>query len=122
MKIEIMTLILALIQIESGGNDKAIGDSGKAYGCLQIHDKYVADVAWASGIPYAHEEAFDRQKAIDMFLIYMSLYATEGRLNREPTAQDMARIHHGGPDGWKKPHTLKYWEKVKAILDADTSL
>jgi hypothetical protein len=87
MKIEIMTLILALIQIESGGNDKAIGDSGKAYGCLH-------DVAWASGIPYAHEEAFDRQKAIDMFLIYMSLYATEGRLNREP----------------------------KAILDADTSL
>ena len=122
MKIEIMTLILALIQVESGGNDKAIGDNGKSYGCLQITADYVADVSWASGIPYAHDEAFDRQKSIDMFLIYMSVYATKGRLNREPTAQDIARIHNGGPNGWKKPSTLKYWKKVEALLNADTSL
>ena len=117
MKIEIMTLILALIQVESGGDDKAIGDNGKSYGCLQITADYVADVSWASGIPYAHEEAFDRLKSIDMFLIYMSVYATKGRLNREPTAEDMARIHNGGPNGWKKPSTLKYWKKVEALLN-----
>ena len=118
---KIMTLILAIIQVESGGNDFAIGDDGKAYGCLQIHEKYVKDVCYASGIPYGHKEAFDRNTAIDMFTIYMSLYATRNRIGREPTAEDMARIHNGGPDGWKKDSTKAYWKKVKAILDANTS-
>tara|TARA_R100000278_G_scaffold57019_1_gene47012 strand:- start:115 stop:483 length:369 start_codon:yes stop_codon:yes gene_type:complete len=120
MKIQIITLVLALIQVESNNNNDAIGDCGKAYGCLQIHQSYVTDVAKASGIPYVHEDAFDREKSIDMFLIYMSIYATEARLGRKPTAQDMARIHNGGPDGWKKPHTIKYWKKVEAIIDANT--
>ena len=38
-----MTLLLALIAVESGGNDHAIGDNGLAYGCLQLHAAYVQD-------------------------------------------------------------------------------
>jgi len=120
MHIQIITLILALIQVESNGNLNAIGDCGKAYGCLQIHRDYVIDVNVATDSSYTHEDAFDKEKSIEMFLIYMSIYATEERLGRKPTAQDMARIHHGGPNGWKKPHTLKYWKKVEAIINADT--
>ena len=120
MQISILTLILALIQIESSGDVDAIGDCGKAYGCLQIHSTYVYDVNLATSKSYVHEDAFDKEKAIEMFLVYMSIYANKDRLGREPTAQDMARIHHGGPSGWKKPHTLKYWKKVEAIIDANT--
>jgi hypothetical protein len=116
MNQEMILLVLALIQVESGGVDDLIGDNGKAYGCLQIHEDYVKDVAEESGIPYAHEEAFHRAMAIDMFEIYMQRYATKYRLGREPTLEDMARIHNGGPNGWKKESTKPYWEKVKKLL------
>ncbi len=116
MNQEMILLVLALIQVESGGVDDLIGDNGKAYGCLQIHEAYVKDVAEESGIPYAHEEAFHRAMAIDMFEIYMSRYATKYRLGRKPTLEDMARIHNGGPNGWKKDSTKSYWEKVKKLL------
>ena len=39
----LITLILALIAVESSGNDNAIGDGGLAYGCLQLHAAYVQD-------------------------------------------------------------------------------
>jgi len=108
---------MALIQVESGNRDDIIGDNGKAYGCLQIHAGYVQDVAHHSGIPYAHEDAFNRDLAIDIFKIYMGIYANKYRLQREPTFEDIARIHNGGPDGWQKDSTKLYWEKVKKYLD-----
>ena len=36
-------LLLAIIMIESGGDPKAIGDDGKAFGILQIHQAYCID-------------------------------------------------------------------------------
>ena len=32
------------------------------------------------------------------------------------TYEVLARIHNGGPLGWKKPETIAYWQKVKAIM------
>ena len=48
----------------------------------------------------------------------MKRYATKAQLGHEPTAEDVARIHNGGPDGWKKtPRVLKP-EKAKKMTDA----
>jgi len=110
-----MTLILALITIESGGNDFAIGDDGKAYGCLQMHAAYVQDAAEHAGKDWIHEDAFQRDVAIQIFEAYMARYATKERLGREPTIEDIARIHNGGPNGYKKACTDKYWGKVKKL-------
>jgi len=33
------------------------------------------------------------------------------------TYEILARIHNGGPIGWKKQATLKYWLKVKAAME-----
>jgi len=111
-----MTLILALIMVESGGNDFEIGDDGKAYGCLQMHAAYVQDAAEYAGKDWVHEDAFQRVVAIQIFMAYMARYATEERLGREPTLEDIARIHNGGPNGYKKKSTEKYWQKVKSML------
>ena len=46
----------------------------------------------------------------------MARYATERRLGRTPTYEDVARIHNGGPNGYKKTATYKYWQKVKKKL------
>lgn len=108
-----MTLILAIIMVESNGHDFEIGDEGKAYGCLQMHSAYVQDAAEHAGKDWVHEDAFQRDVAIQIFEAYMDRYATEERLGRKPTAEDIARIHNGGPNGYKKKSTIKYWVKVK---------
>ena len=48
----------------------------------------------------------------------MDRYATVERLGRKPTLEDIARIHNGGPNGWKKKSTDAYWAKVKKELDS----
>jgi hypothetical protein len=111
-----LTIILALIAVESTDNDNAIGDDGLAYGCLQMHAAYVQDAAEYAGEQWVHGDAFDRQTSIDIFLAYMARYATEARLGRVVTAEDIVRIHNGGPNGWKKESTKPHWNKVKSVL------
>tara|TARA_R110000824_G_scaffold28928_2_gene96856 strand:- start:953 stop:1345 length:393 start_codon:yes stop_codon:yes gene_type:complete len=110
-----ITLILALIAVESSGNPKAVGDDGLAYGILQMHSGYVADASEFAGETWTHEDAFNPQISVKIFMAYMARYATSERLGRDPTAEDIARIHNGGPNGYKKAATQKYWQKVLKI-------
>ena len=118
----ILTLVLALIAVESSGDDNARGDNNLAYGALQLDSAYVADAAEYANKDWKHEDAFDRKTAIDIFLAYMSRYATEKRLGRPVTIEDIARIHNGGPNGYKKDATLKYWKKVERELISSGAL
>ena len=115
--ISIINLILILIQVESSGNDLAIGDGGEAYGCLQMHSAYVRDAAEYANEDWVHEDAFDRETAMKIFAAYMARYATEKRLGRPVTAEDIARIHNGGLYGYKRSSTDPYWKKVKKLID-----
>lgn len=116
------TLIHALITVESQGNDNAVGDRSlkyHAYGCLQIRQPYITDVNRVFGTKYTTDHCMGltgRTVSIDIFEKYMSIYATPKRLGREVTAQDIARIHNGGPNGWKSGYTVGYWLKVKKLL------
>ena len=47
---------------------------------------------------------------------YMNHYATVDRLGHPATDEDIARIHNGGPNGYRKDSTLGYWEDVKKHL------
>ncbi|XP_033116749.1 lysozyme-like [Anneissia japonica] len=48
---------------------------------------------------------------------YMARYAISSRLGHQPTCEDFARIHNGGPNGFKNPNTLGYWAKVQKCLN-----
>lgn len=113
-------LIAALIQVESNGNDRAIGDRGKkemAYGCLQIRKPCVDDVNKALGTKIKAQDCLgNRDLSIKVCATYISLYATKNRLGKDPTVQDMARIWNGGPNGWKSKYTNGYWVKVQKHL------
>lgn len=130
-------LINTLIQIESSGDDKDVGDSGKAYGCLQIHKEYVDDVNKNYNTTYTHKDAFDRKKAIDITKRYLAHYgAYYYKLTGQmPTAEVFAKMHNGGPKGWKErivlpddtekikiakqrfnQNILAYWTKVQNAL------
>ena len=47
---------------------------------------------------------------------YMKHFAASNRIGRDPTPEDLARIHNGGPNGYKNKLTVKYWERVKKHL------
>ena len=113
-------LITALIQVESGGNDHAIGDRGKkemAYGCLQIRKPCIDDVNKKFGTKYEAKDCLGN-RALSVWVCenYINIYATQNRLGRAPTNEDRARIWNGGPSGWKAKCTNGYWTKVQKQL------
>lgn len=111
-------LIAALITVESGGNDAAIGDNGQAVGCLQIHNEVVEDVnRFSSHDKYLYSSRLCRKHSIAMLRLYLAHYATPERLGREPSLEDLARIWNGGPNGHTKPATKPYWIKVRTAME-----
>lgn len=114
-------LVTALIAVESGGDDNAVGDKNlknKAYGPLQIRQPCVDDYNRWHGTSYSAEDCLgNRELSITICISYVNHYATEKRLGRIPTDEDKARIWNGGPNGWKKESTRTYWTKVKRALE-----
>jgi hypothetical protein len=112
----LLAVITALIAIESGGNPLAVGDHGEARGVLQIHQCVIADVNRFAHTRYTWDDAWDEGKSVAICVLYVRHYATPQRLGHAPTAEDVARVWNGGPDGWKKPSTRRYWQGVSARL------
>ncbi len=114
-------LIAALIEHESHGDDKAVGDKhlpAHAYGPLQIRQPCVDDVNKRFGSAYTAKQCLgNRALSIEICKKYMQMYATKERLGREPTYEDCARIWNGGPHGYKRSSTNAYWAQVKKILE-----
>ena len=113
-----LKLIKALEQVESNGKVLAVGDKGKAYGCLQIWDVVIQDVNRISKSNYKHKDAFNRDKAFKIVEIYLEHWGKiyEKRTGRKVTNEVYARVFNGGPIGYKKKSTIKYWKKVKGEL------
>ena len=103
-------LISALIIVESSGTDLAIGDQGRAIGCLQIHKAVVVDVNRITGSHYRHQDMTNRAAARAVCQAYLTHYG------RGATTEQLARRWNGGPTGDRKTATLGYWRKVQKHL------
>ena len=112
-------LISAMIQVESRGNDKAVGDTHldvPSVGCLQIRPVMVAEVnrilkrCKVDSIRYELDDRYSRDKSITMFRIWKSYHHAKSPLEK------IARCWNGGPRGYKNTSTLRYWNKVQAYL------
>ena len=107
----ISNLISALIIVESSGNDLAIGDNGRAIGCLQIHRSVVLDVNRITGSHYQWQQMTNRVQARAVCEAYLKHYG------KGKTTEEQARIWNGGPQGHKKKTaTQAYWNKVEKHL------
>ena len=106
-----LSLLLNAIEwVESKGDVNAIGDSGRAVGCMQIHKIYVRDVNRILGYDkYTYADRYDRAKSREMARVYFNHYGG--------TVEEMAKKFNGGPMGHKKKSTESYWEKVKARME-----
>lgn len=113
-------LTQALIQVESRGNDHAVGDkhlTDKAYGVLQIRKPCLDDVNNRYGTKHSPQDMLgNRSLSVWVCHKYLEMYATQKRLGRVPTDEDKARIWNGGPGGWRRASTIQYWTKVQKEL------
>ncbi len=109
-----LSLIDALIRVESGGDDNAIGDlhlGNRAYGCLQIRLPVTIDVNQRFGSNVKPEDMLGNRKlSIWVFDRYMEIYC------QGFSDEAKARCWNGGPKGHLKTSTLSYWGKVKKLL------
>jgi len=113
-----MTDVLAAIRIvESNDDPDAVGDGGDSIGCYQIQKCYWLDAKEFSDLGGTYLDCYNRGYADRTVRFYMARYATERRLGREVTQEDVARIHNGGPNGYKKECTKKFWKKVEVVLN-----
>ena len=127
-------LLDAIEWVESRGDANAVGDNGgaiEAVGAYQIHQIYLIDVNRILGKDkYSIYDRTNRNKSREIVTIYLNYYwdyLQSYRLNSKfwrdtKTVQEfrlecMARIHNGGPDGWRKESTKAYWQKVKVRLE-----
>jgi len=114
-------LYAAIAQVES---DRG-ATSANVY---QIRDVYVADVnriserlckvAGVAFRPFPGEAKFDRRASERMMAIYWQHWGVEyeRKTGERVTYEVLARIHNGGPLGWKKRETLRYWLRVRDAL------
>ena len=98
----------------------SVGDNGNAIGPYQIWRSYWKDaVQFDKSIGGKYEDCFNREYSEKIVNAYMDRYAIERRLGRTVTMEDIARIHNGGPNGYRKKATQSYWEKVLNIMKID---
>lgn len=110
----------ALAAVESGGEPAAYNARERAAGLYQIRPIYLDDVNRMLKACDANEarpgtrkryflrDRLDPAAAREIVTIYISHYCTAARLGRPVTILDAARIHNGGPDGWRKETTANY--------------
>lgn len=114
--VELTPLEAAIVQVESGGDLRAIGDGGLAIGPFQIWPIMVSDANRIVGYQkWKDEDRWDLQKSVEIFRTYVRHYFLNG------TDEQIARGWNGGPRGPEKPATKAYWVKVKAAMDAEVS-
>ena len=112
-------LFAAVSDVESGGNWRAFKRDEDAAGIVQIRPCLVADCNRIVGHRrWRLQDRWDRRQSEEMFKTDLSHYGRAYRreTGREATAETYARMWQGGPAGWRKASTLKYWSKVRARL------
>ena len=110
-------VVIGMIQVESNGNDSAYNKSEEAVGCLQIRPIMVREVnrilkKQGKEHRFKMKDRWDRNKSLDMFWVWKDYH--------HPNSEDevIARNWNGGPNGYVKKSTEKYWEKVSSSLEA----
>lgn len=108
------SLIYAMIQVESRGDDSAYCASEDAVGCLQIRPimvKEVNRICKRLGIKktYTLQDRWSRPESIQMLKIFARFY----KLN---SFEDVARCWNGGPKGMTYASTEGYWNRVQSEM------
>ncbi len=118
-KARLQKLFDAIRLVESGGNNSAIGDGGKALGPYQITRSYWQDAIRKGNVDWDFGTLVWEPKCSEQIMLwYWQLHCPEALdyFFLTGNAEILTRIHNGGPTGLRKPQTLKYWHRVQAMM------
>ncbi len=100
----------AIRQVESGGNDAAVGDGGKSVGPYQC-----GQAAFIDGGGNAADWPRLAYSRVVVEAVMVRYWARYGAV----TDEQRARIWNGGPRGMSKHSTLAYWRKVRCEIEQE---
>lgn len=105
-------LLNAIWMVEASGRlHPPDGDGGRSIGPYQISRAYWQDaVAFAPEIGGRYEDCRNKAYAERVMLAYWQRYVPDG------SDEYRARVHNGGPVGYRKAATEAYWQKVQREL------
>jgi len=115
----IVKLITALVLIESSGNPNAVGDGGRAVGCLQIHPIIVRECNRLTGSQrWTLDDRLDVTESIRMCTLFLSYQQARYRkkYGRDPDMITLGCSWNTGNIFRKNPE--RYAKKLKRSLAA----
>ena len=114
----LIALMVLLLQLESGGDNLAVGDGGRSHGCLQISAAVVQDVNDHYNTKYDRQDAYNRQRSQEICGLYLLRWGRqyERETGMKASPEVLARIWVGGPDGWREDCTDPYWVRLKDLV------
>lgn len=119
--IQISALILALAQVESGGNVWAVSPDKLCVGCLQLTQTFVKDCNRQIGKQrWAMADRLSKRESFAMARLWLRHYIRE-----DMDVRDAALVFKVGPTHWREKTGLNSWtaaekdyaERAAAIYD-----
>lgn len=95
------------------------GDGGRAHGPYQGHVEVIEDVNRIYGTNWTIKDFDDPASAAIICTEYLDYWGGVywQKTGKRPTNMVLARIWNGGPRGYRKSKTLKYWnDRIKPNL------
>jgi len=113
---QFLAVAKAMIWVESRGDPEAVGDDGRSIGPLQIGRPYWKDACRFMHVEWPYEFARKPEYAVAALYYYSRYYTAAAGIEWVP--ENIARIHVGGPDGWKQKCTKSYWRRVQKAMES----
>ena len=106
--------------VESSGGLSTTGDNGRAIGHLQIWKIVVDDVNRVYKTSYTYQDRNSVVKSEEMYFKYLSFWGKRYKINTglDPTEEVYSRIWSGGPQGYKRKGTLRYYKRYLEVKNA----
>ena len=112
----ISRLFGAIRQVESGGNDRAVGDGGKSRGPYQVQRAYWREaVAETDAADWSYDKWVGNPDRAG-YVVYLHWCKVCPAALRAGDCELLARCHRLPNDPWRKDND-KYWFKVKEIIN-----
>ena len=103
-------LLAAIAAVESGGQDRMVGDQGRSRGRYQIQRAYWAEGCHFGRVAWSYDRyVTDPRRCEQVMRWYWAAHAAR-------TPQAKARVHNGGPGGMHVGATVAYWARVRSAM------
>ena len=114
------TIVSILIMCETAGTPNpnyAVHDDGSGLGCLGIQSAVIEDVNNKYDTSYTLEDRTCETKSREICKLYLTRWLQYYKTitGNAPTEETACRIWNGGPWGYEKPETKKYYNRYKEM-------